>query len=262
MILSTMNRDELRKNIGQVFKFFPIPRRDSPIGSYESENNQWLLRRESPDKKSFEFLNMIGDYNPLVLDPLKIKNYDAPDILILRGQVILEGSTVRYEPSHPKPASLSLPITSLHLSLEGADENGVCGFVGPTVECLRFHVANMGEQTVRDYRAIILVPQAFKQPSYGLYDGDLKKEKQSDTTIGERRYAVYDKFMSQPIYKNDSTKIGDLFLSTVVGQHILLWQIRCDDGTFPSENTYGEIKIRISPRGDLIEHVERFVEIT
>jgi hypothetical protein len=254
MIPSTMNRDELRKNIGQLFKFFPIPRRDSTSGSYESDKNQWLLRRETPDKKAFEFLNSIGDYTPLVLDPLKIKNFDAPDILILRGQVILEGSTVRYEPFHAKPSSPSAPNTSLRLYLEDADHNGVCERGGSTVQGFRFWVGNTGEQTVRDYRVTLLVPSVFTRPPYGMFEGHITK--QYDTTIGEQDYGAYEMFASQPIYKNDSIKIGEVLLSPALGDHILLWQIRCDDGVFPSETTYGEIKIRIGPLSDLIKRAE------
>jgi hypothetical protein len=144
-----MNRDELKKNIGRTFQFFPIPRRDSASGSYESDKNQWLLRRSTPDKKGFEFLNIIGDYNPLVLDPLKIKNFDAPDILILRGQVILEGSTVRYEPFHPRPASAL--NTRLCLYVNGPDEEGLIVLPTPMFESMEFCVVNQGEQTIRKY---------------------------------------------------------------------------------------------------------------
>jgi len=254
MMLSTMKRDELRKNIGQVFKFFPIPKRISAIGSYESENNQWLLRRETPDKKSFEFLNMIGDYNPLVLDPLKIKNFDAPDILILRGQVILEGSTVRYEPSHPKLASASMPTVSLCMSLEGADQNGLLEIPGNAVESFRFCVTNMGEQTVRDYRTMILVPPAFTRPIHGITMGQIPK--QSDIMVAEQQYAVYEKFMSEPIYKKDTIKIGQLFFSTVPGHYTILRQIRCDEGSFPTESPYGELEISVTPIGDLVKRAE------
>jgi hypothetical protein len=132
------------KNIGKTFQFFPIPRHDSASGSYESDKNQWLLRRETPDKKGLEFLNILGDYNPLVLDSPKINKFDEPDVLILRGQVIFDGSTVRYEPFTPKPASLSGPSTSLRLYLEGVDENGVRELPGPTVDVFRFSVANRG----------------------------------------------------------------------------------------------------------------------
>lgn len=254
MILSTMNRGELRKNIGQVFKFSPVPRRDSTIGSYESENNQWFLRRETPDRKSFELLNMSGDYHPLVLDPLKIKNFDAPDILILRGQVILEGSTVRYEPSHPKPASASMPTVSLCMSLEGSDQNGLLEIPGGLVESFRFCVTNMGEQTVRDYRTMILIPPAFTRPIHGITLGQIPK--QSDIMVGEQQYAVYEKFMSEPIYKKDTIKIGQLFFSTVPGHYVLLWQIRCEDGSFPTETAYGELKISVTPIGDLVKRAE------
>jgi hypothetical protein len=149
------------KNIGQTFLFFPIPRRNSASGSYESDKKQWLLRRSTPDKNGFEFLNIIGDYDPLVLEPLKIKNFDAPDILILRGQVILDGSTMRYEPFHPKPASPSTPNTSLRLFLENTPDSGLIELPGPTIDSFRFWVTNSGKQTVRDYRVIILVPPAF-----------------------------------------------------------------------------------------------------
>ena len=245
MIPSIMNRAELKKNIGKTFQFFPFPRHDSASGSYESDKNQWLLRRETPDKKGFEFLNILGDYNPLVLDSPKINKFDEPDVLILRGQVIFDGSTVRYEPFTPKPASLSVPSTSLRLYLEGVDENGVRELPGPTVDVFRFSVANRGQQTVRDYRALILVPQTFRRPSYGSYVGDLPMP--HATSIGEQKYALYEKPMSQPIYKNDSIKIGEILLNTALGDHIIFWRIRCDDGVFPTEAPYGEIKVRIVP---------------
>jgi len=225
MIPSTMNRAELKKNIGKTFQFFPIPRRDSASGSYESDKNQWLLRRETPDKKGFEFLNMLGDYNPLVLDSPKINKFDEPDVLILRGQVIFDGSTVRYEPFTPKPASLSVPSTSLRLYLEDADQNGVSERGGSSVQGFRFWVCNTGEQTVRDYRVTLLVPSVFTRPPYGMFEGYITK--QYDTTVGEQEYGAYEMFASQPIYKNDSIKIGEVLLSTVTGYYIFRWQIRC-----------------------------------
>jgi hypothetical protein len=249
-----MNREELRKNIGQVFRFFPIPKRDSAIGLYESENNQWLLRRETPDKKSFEFINQIGDYTPLVLDPLKIKNFDAPDILILRGQVILQGSTVRYEPSHSKSASASMPTANLCMSLEGSDQNGLLEIPG-SFESFRFCVTNIGETTVRDYRAMILIPTAFTPPSHGISFGQIPK--QSEIMLGEHQYAAYEKFMSEPIYKNDTIKIGQLFFSILPGHYIFLWKIRCDDGSFPTETTYGEMKVEVTPLSGLVMRAEK-----
>jgi hypothetical protein len=44
--------------------------------------------------------------------------------------------------------------------------------------------------------------------------------------------------------------------STALGDHIVLWQIRCDDGVFSSETTYGEIKIKIIPLSGLVKRAE------
>jgi hypothetical protein len=143
---------------------------------------------------------------------------------------------------------------ALNLLLEGADENGVRELPGPTVDSFRFYVANRSQQTVRDCRAAILVPLAFTRPPYGSYKEDLSIP--HATLIGERKYAVYEKSISQPIYKNDSIKIGKVLLSTALGEHILLWQIRCDDGVSPSETTYGGIKIKIKPLSDLVKLAE------
>ena len=140
-----------------------------------------------------------------------------------------------------------MPAVSLCMSLEGADENGVRELPGPTVDLFRFYVANRSQQTVRDCRASILVPLTFTRPTYGSYEGDLPRP--HAISIGEQKYALYEKSMSQPIYKNDSIKIGEVLLNTALGDHIILWQIRCDDGVFPTEAPYGEIKVRIvSPR--------------
>jgi len=98
MIHSIMNRDELRKNIDKTFQFVPPPRRDSETGSWESDMNLWILRGETADKKGFEFLNAIADHDPLVLEAVQIRNFDFPDKLVLRGQVILKGSSVLFEP--------------------------------------------------------------------------------------------------------------------------------------------------------------------
>ena len=245
MIPSTMDRDKFKTNIGRTIQFIPHPRRDSANGSWESDMNTWILQDETADKKGFTFLNAIRDHDPLVLDLVQIRHFDAPDKLVLRGQAIFKDNSVLFEPFHPRPASLAIPNTNLNLLLEGADENGVRELPGPTVDSFRFYVANRSQQTVRDCRAAILVPQTFTRPPYGSYEGDLPKP--HATSIGERKYAVYEKSMSQPIYKNDSIKIGKVLLSTVLGDHIILWQIRCDDGVFPSEAQYGEIKVRIVP---------------
>jgi hypothetical protein len=245
MIPSIMDRDKFKTNIGRTIQFIPHPRRDSANGSWESDMNTWIIQGETSDKKGVAFLNAIRDHDPLILDLDQMRNFDAPDKLVLRGQVIFKGTSVLFEPFHPKPASLLLPSTSLHLLLEGVDENGVRELPGPTVDVFRFSVANRGQQTVRDYRALILVPQTFTRPSYGSYVGDLPMP--HATSIGEQKYALYEKSMSQPIYKNDSIKIGEVLLNTALGDHIILWQIRCDDGVFPTEAPYGEIKVRIVP---------------
>ena len=100
-----MNRDELRRNIGRTFQFIPHPRRDTADGSWESDLNLWILKGETTDNKGFEFLNAIRDHKPLVLETVQIRNFDAPDKLVLRGQVILKGSSVVFEPFHPKPVT-------------------------------------------------------------------------------------------------------------------------------------------------------------
>lgn len=177
-----------------------------------------------------------------------------PNKLILRGQIVLKETAVLFEPFHPKPASPSILNSSLRLSLEDANESGLIELPGPTIGSFRFWVSNYGNQTIRDYRVMILVPPPFRKPPYGSYEGNLFKH--HDLMMGERRYAVYEKSISQPIYKNDSIKIGEILLSTDLGDHVLLWQIRCDEGVFPTETTYGEIKVRIVPLGNLVERAD------
>jgi hypothetical protein len=255
MISPAMNRSELRKMVDKVVRFVPPPIQISATGSVESDMNLWIHRGETPDGKGFEFLNAMREHDPFILDHSQIRKCDAPNNLLLFGQVILEGSTVRYEPFNPKPASLSVPSTSLHLLLEGADENGTRELLGPTVDAFIFYVANTGQQTVRDYRVSILVPLTFTRPHSGSYQGDLPQP--DATAIGERKYALYEIPILQPIYKeSDSIKIGKLLLTTALGDHIILWKIRCEDGVFPSETTYGEIKIRITSPSDLLKRAE------
>jgi hypothetical protein len=238
-----MDRDKFKTHIGRTLQFIPPPRRDSANGSWESEMNTWILQGETADNKGFEFLNAIRNHNPLVLDLDQMRNFDAPDKLVLRGQVIFKDNSVLFEPFYPRPASLSIPNANLNLVLEGADEKGVRELPGPTVDSFRFYVANRSQQAVRDCRASILVPLAFTRPHYGGYEGDLPKP--YATLIGEQKYAVYEKSLAQPIYKNDSIKIGEVLLSTALGDHNFLWQIRCGAGVFPSVAQYGEIKVRI-----------------
>lgn len=241
-----MDRDKFKTNIGRTVQFLPHPRRDSASGSWESDMNTWLFRGEIANGK-FEFLNAICDHDPLILDLSQMRNCDAPDKLLLRGQIIVKGKSVLFEPFHPKPASPSIPNTSLHLSLEGADENGTRVFFGPTVYQFIFFVANRSQQTVRDYRVSILVPSSFIQPSFGSFKQDLPKTYATSVRegkYGEGVYSVYEMAISQPIYGNGRIRIGEVHFGTALGNHIILWKIQCDDGVFPSETTYGEIVIK------------------
>jgi hypothetical protein len=119
-----MNISELRKTIGRTFRFIPLPKRHSSSGSWVDDMNLWILRRETDDEKGFEFLNAIKDHDPLILRHDQIRNFDAPDQLVLRGQVILKGSAVLFEAFHPQPASLSLPKSSLRLLVLPSDDQG------------------------------------------------------------------------------------------------------------------------------------------
>lgn len=253
MIPSTMNRKELRKMVNKTFQFVPLPIQVSATGSSESDMNLWIHRGESPDKKGFEFLNAMREHDPFILDHSQIRKYDAPNNLILFGQVILEGSTVRYEPFHPKPASTI--TVNLRMSMEGAGKNNVHFMTSPPLEPLRFVVENMGEQTVRDYRTIVLIPTAFTRSSSDSYLGNLSQTG-NIVKIEKHDYAVYGNFMSEPIYKKDRVRIGSLPLKANYGEYNFLWQIRGDDGAFPSEKHYGRIKIRVVPLGDLVKHAE------
>lgn len=245
-----MNREEFKKNIGRTIQFIPPPRRDSSSGSWESDMNLWILRGETPDKKGFEFLNAIRDHDPFILDQFQIRNFDAPDKLVLRGQVVLKDSSVIFEPFHPKPASTVTTHSDLRLFIEGADETGSCVITFPALDPFRFCVINAGEQTVRDYRNTVLIPQAFKRPSTQSYLGNLSK--QDETVIGDKEYVVYGNFVNNPIYKKESIRIGEIMFQVDPGEYVVLWQIRCDDGIFPGEAKFGEIKVKSVPLTDLV----------
>jgi hypothetical protein len=244
MIPSTMNRKELRKMVNKTFRFVPLPIQVSETGSSESDMNLWIHRGETPDKKGFEFLNAMREHDPFILDHSQIRKYDAPNNLILFGQVIIEGSTVRYEPFHPKPASASTIPVSLRMSMEGADENNSLLITSPPLEPLRFVIENMGEQTVRDYRTKVLIPTAFVRSSSDSYLGNLSQSGKV-VKIAKHPYSVYGNFMSQPIYKKERVRIGSLPLKANYGKYNFFWQIRCDDGAFPTERTYGRIERRV-----------------
>jgi hypothetical protein len=79
--------------------------------------NLWILRGETADKTGFEFLNAIRDHDPLILDHKQIRKFDAPNQLLLYGQVILKGTSVLFESFTPQPDSLSIPNTNLNLVL-------------------------------------------------------------------------------------------------------------------------------------------------
>jgi len=160
---------------------------------------------------------------------------------------------VRYGPSHPKPAA---KITvNLRMSMEGAGKNNVHFMTSPPLEPLRFVVENLGEQTVRDYRTIVLIPTAFTRSSSDSYLGNLSHTG-NIVKIEKHDYAVYGNFMSEAIYKKERVRIGSLPLKANYGVYNFLWQIRCDDGAFPSEKNYGRIKINVVPLGDLVKHAD------
>jgi hypothetical protein len=137
-----MNRDELRKNIGRTFQFIPHPRRDTANGSWESDMNLWILRSEAADRKGFEFLNAIRDHDLLFLETVQIRNFDAPDKLVLRGQVVLKGASVLFEPFHPRPVTtppvgvIDVPLKTMIL-IPVARQNA-----------LWWHMGTMGGQPV------------------------------------------------------------------------------------------------------------------
>lgn len=247
-----MNRKELRKCIGQTFRFMPFPRRESSTGTSESDMNLWLLRSETSDKRAFEFLNVFRDHTPFVLDENQIRKFDAPDILILRGQVILTGDAVSYEPFHQKPSSDSLP-TVLTMFLEGFEVDSLPTFTCPSFESYRFCVRNIGQQTVRDFRSTLCIPQTFRFPSMPV--GNLSKK--GESTINDTQYVIYENLTQSPIYGNEQVRIGELVLQGDPGNHTIFWKIRCDDGAFPNEDQYGEIQVRLVPLSDLVDEAVR-----
>jgi hypothetical protein len=246
-----MKLDELRKNIGRTFQFLPQPRRDDATGSWESDMNLWILKAETDDKTGFRFLNAIRDQEPFVLERAQIRQFDAPNNLILRGQVILRGTSVIFEPFYPKPASSSVPKTNLRLLIEGTDDTGWVVIPHQALEPLKFIVVNDGEITVRDYRNTVFIPMAFIRTSSSSYLTNLSSDSQQ--TIGEQDYRVYTNFISAPIYKEERARIGLLPLKADPGEYTFLWQIRCDNGVFPTETTYGEIKIRVLSLGVMMK---------
>ena len=249
-----MNREQLKKCIDQTFRFVPPPRRDTVTGSWESDLNLWILRGETADKKAFEFQNAIRDHQPFSLDLHQIRHFDAPDKLVLRGQIILKGDYVAYEPFHPKPSSAPVP-TILAMFLEGFEGELLPTFTSPSFESFRFCVKNTGQQTVRDFHSTLCIPQAFKPPSLPLYLGNLSLK--GETMINDTQYVIYENLTQSPIYGNEQVRIGELVLQGDPGNHTILWKIRCEDGTFPKDEEYGEIKVCLVPFGDLLGEAVR-----
>lgn len=213
--------------------------------------NTWIVQSETSDKKGFVFLNTIRDHDPFILDLDQMRNFDAPNKLVLRGQVILKGTSVLFEPFHPKPASLSFSDASLSVILDGADESGIIEISPPMFNPLIFRVKNEGERSVPDYKITILVPQAFTRPTSPSYIKGL--EEQGEIMQGELCFNVYGSSITRPIYKKQTEKIGELILKADPGEYTLLWKIHCDDGIFPTEETYGKIKLRVIHFGGLVD---------
>lgn len=247
-----MNLQQLKKCIGQTFRFLPIPRRDTSTGSWESDMNLWILRGETADKKAFEFLNTVRDHPPFFLDLYQIRKFDAPDSLTLRGQVILKVDSVSYEPFHPKPSSDTLP-TFLTMFLEGFEDNPLPKFTSPSFEPFKFCVKNTGQQAVRDFRSTLGIPQGFRFPSLPPLRGNLHKK--CESTINNTQYVFYENFAQSPVYRNEIVSVGELILQADPGNYTFLWKINCDDGTFPKEDEYGQIKVCLVPFGDIMDEV-------
>lgn len=245
-----MKLEVFRQNIGRTFKFRPIPRRDTQEGSWESELNLWILLGETPDKKGFTFLNAIGNHHPFVLEHIYIRNFDAPDILLLRGQVVLKDETVFFEPFLPRPASA--PITRLSLFLNNEEETATVEICPPITGPMEFSVVNRGEQTVRDFRNTIFVPKAFHESPSQPIQGKLIRD--NEVTVNGHEYTTYTNLISEPIFKDDRVRIGTLSLQADRGEYIFLWQVRCDNGVFPTEKDLGRISVKVVTLGDLVKN--------
>lgn len=94
-------------------------------------------------------------------------------------------------------------------------------------------------------------PKNLAVPISSSYLGNLSP--QGETEIDGRTYAIFGNFVSIPIYKKDSVNIGVLHLKADPGDYDFLWQIRCDERTFPAEGQYGKINVQVKSLGDLVE---------
>ena len=75
----------------------------------------------------------------------------------------------------------------------------------------------------------------------------------NELTIKNTEYMIYEIFTQSPVYKKEQVYLGELILEGELGNHTLLWKIRCDEGTFPNEEEYGEINVCVVRLGDLVD---------
>lgn len=73
--------------------------------------------------------------------------------------------------------------------------------------------------------------------------------------IDGRRYSVFGNFVATPIYKGESIKVGVLPLKAVLGDYVFLWQVRCEEGTFPAQEQYGKINVKVMNYDDFLKKV-------
>lgn len=242
-----MNLQIFRKNIGRTFQFHPIPRRDTAQGSYDSEFNLWIFKGETADKKGFTFQNAISDHPPLIIEAIYVRNYDAPETLTLRGQVVMKKDSVSFEPFRPILSSTPLTKLSLFIKHNPEDSATICPPLTGPIELM---VVNQGEQTVRDFRSIIYVPASFQEEHNPLDPRRLERD--GEMTLNGEDYAFYKILTAEPLYKSDPVTIGILHLRAEPGDYVFRWQIRCDGGVFPTEDDLGSIKVKVISGSELM----------
>ena len=96
-----MNKSELKKNIGTTVKLLPKPTLDNkPLSD---SRNKWLVLSELEDAKGLLFQNVIMDHE-FSLGYDNIREYRSPDLLILRGQLVMKNdAAVSFEPFTDSP---------------------------------------------------------------------------------------------------------------------------------------------------------------
>jgi len=99
-----MNKKRLAKQEGRAIRLYPIPQKRIDGKLVGSLNNEWILLPFPSDGKGPEVLNAVTRHRfRLFYD--RVKEFQEPDVLILRGQVLLDGSNVEYEPFVEKPVA-------------------------------------------------------------------------------------------------------------------------------------------------------------